>query len=91
MEKRVQEESAECHKKGWMHRMGHGWMMALCCLLSIGAAFAVQAAGYGSAAGYMMLLLCPVMHLFMMKSMHQKSQQKTSGTKTGTGDIETGV
>jgi uncharacterized membrane protein len=91
MEKRVQEESAECHKKGWMHRMGHGWMMALCCLLPIGAAFAVQAAGYGSAAGYMMLLLCPVMHLFMMKSMHKKGQRKISAAETGTGDIETGM
>jgi uncharacterized membrane protein len=56
-------------------------MMAICCLLPIGAAFAVQAAGYGSAAGYMMLLLCPVMHLFMMKGMMHKKKTETDSVR----------
>ena len=91
MEKKVQEGSEECHKKrrdapdgSWLDdgvMLSPSYRSCFCgtgCRLWIGGGVYDVAVMSGDAS-------------FMMKSMHKKSQQKTSGTKTGTGDIETGV
>lgn len=51
--------------------MKHMLMMLACCLIPFGLATVLYALGYSVVAGYMMLLLCPLMHLVMMK-MHMK-------------------
>jgi len=59
--------SQPCHKHaGIVHML----MMAACCLAPLAAIFALDKLGYGGAASYLMLLLCPLMHLFMMRGGH---------------------
>lgn len=53
-------------------RQRHLWWMALCCLLPV--AVVLVAGGYLTRAGKglgpgLILLLCPLMHLFMMRGM----------------------
>jgi hypothetical protein len=48
------------------------WLMALGCLLPIAAIFILPAIGVnlGSSAWLLLIILCPVSHLFMMRGMH---------------------
>jgi hypothetical protein len=48
---------------------GHGLMMLLCCLVMVGAFWFVggSAGGEGSTWTWLLFLLCPLMHIFMMK------------------------
>lgn len=62
-------EKEKCHPVKGHSGMGHGLMMILCCLVPLGVAFALKAMGYGAAAGYLVILLCPLMHIFMMRGM----------------------
>ncbi|PRX19240.1 Protein of unknown function (DUF2933) [Orenia metallireducens] len=50
---------------------GHGLMMLLCCLVMFGAFWFVGTSqgGEGSSWSWLLFLLCPVMHIFMMKGM----------------------
>lgn len=47
----------------------HLGMMFICCLVPLAAAFILKQLGYSGIASYLILLLCPIMHLFMMKGM----------------------
>ena len=48
------------------------WIMALTCLVPIAALFLLPAAGINIDTNwwYLMVLICPVMHLLMMSGMH---------------------
>ena len=56
---------------------GHGWkhmlMMVACCLTPLVLFFLVSRgtfgdiSGYSGYVGYLMLLICPLMHIFMMR------------------------
>lgn len=56
----------------------HMLMMLACCLAPIGAVFLLNLSGYEGAANYLLFLLCPLMHLFMMKGLLHKKQEPTS-------------
>jgi len=47
----------------------HGLLMMLCCLIPIVLIFAFSRFGASSVLSYGFLLLCPLMHIFMMKGM----------------------
>lgn len=52
----------------------HLLMMVACCLAPVGAVLLLQISGYEGVANYLVFLLCPLMHLFMMKGMGHKKQ-----------------
>jgi hypothetical protein len=52
----------------------HMLLMLVCCLAPLGALLLLNQNGYEGAAGYLVFLLCPLMHLFMMKGMGHKNQ-----------------
>jgi len=47
-------------------------MMLACCLAPIGTVLLLKLSGYEGAASYLVFLLCPLMHLFMMRAMGKK-------------------
>jgi hypothetical protein len=53
----------------------HMLMMLACCLAPIGAVLLLKLSGYEGVASYLVFLLCPLMHLFMMKGMEHKQEQ----------------
>ena len=53
----------------------HMLLMILCCLAPIGGLLLLRTIGYEGAANYLILLLCPLMHLFMMKGMMGSNKQ----------------
>lgn len=53
----------------------HMLMMFACCLAPVVGIYLLTQSGYEGAASYLMFLLCPIMHLFMMKSMRDKKQE----------------
>ncbi|KUO52661.1 MAG: hypothetical protein APF76_14315 [Desulfitibacter sp. BRH_c19] len=58
----------------------HGWMMILCLIPMIAVVFF-----FGRVEGFnwtwLILLLCPLMHIFMMKSMHNNEDCEDSKEK----------
>lgn len=68
--------SQENHKCG--SGIKHILLMIVCCLAPLGGALLLRQFGYEGAAGYLVLLLCPVMHLFMMRGMEHKKQESTN-------------
>ena len=49
----------------------HGWWMAAGCVAMLIGVLALSTTGTGVASyGYLMILLCPIMHLVMHKRMH---------------------
>ncbi len=46
------------------------WIMALTCLVPIAALFLLPVAGINTNWWYLVILICPVMHLLMMSGMH---------------------
>lgn len=52
----------------------HMFMMLACCLAPMVAILLLQISGYEGVANYLVFLLCPLMHLFMMKEMGHKKQ-----------------
>lgn len=56
----------------------HMLMMFACCLAPIGAVLLLKLSGYEGAASYLIFLVCPLMHLFMMKGMGHKKQEPAS-------------
>ena len=61
--------------------MKHLLMMLACCLIPLGLAILLRALGYSTVAGYMMLLLCPLMHIVMMKMCTKKNTDDPRGAK----------
>lgn len=70
-----EEKKASCHGHGGSG-MKHMLMMLICCLVPVGLSFLFSALGYSTIAGYMMLLLCPLMHIMMMRMMNKKDKTK---------------
>ena len=80
-------DEQDCHEVSGTDKKregcGHGWkhmlMMAACCLTPLVLFFLVSrgifgdVSGYSGYAGYLMLLICPLMHLFMMRNMRKDS------------------
>lgn len=56
-------------------------MMLVCCLAPLGFVLLLRQIGYTGAAGYLILLLCPLMHLFMMRRMGHKQQKNIAEKK----------
>ncbi len=54
-----------------MHKR-HGWMMILCLIPMIAVVFFFSGKIEGFSWAWIILLLCPLMHIFMMKSMHNE-------------------
>ncbi|WP_035571309.1 DUF2933 domain-containing protein [Halonatronum saccharophilum] len=62
-------------KKKSNHSHGHGghmWMMLVCCLLMFGGIWlfgGLGSEGAGINSSWIFFLICPIMHIFMMKGM----------------------
>jgi hypothetical protein len=52
------------------HGLWHGILMLLCCLIPLALIFGLSKQGFGGVLSYGLLLLCPLMHIFMMAGMH---------------------
>lgn len=88
-EKGSKAEEQGCHEVSGTERKregcGHGWkhmlMMAACCLTPLVLFFLVsrgtfgEVSGYSGYAGYLMLLICPLMHFFMMRNMSNDAKK----------------
>lgn len=62
-------------------RKNHGLMMVVCCAVPL-VILLIVVYGFGVSRGYLtwfILLLCPLMHIFMMKDMHKQHTGKKSG------------
>ncbi|MDF2501865.1 MAG: hypothetical protein K0Q77_2579 [Anaerosporomusa subterranea] len=71
-----EKKTPSCHGNSGGSSMKHMAMMLVCCLVPLGLAFLLKGLGYSTIAGYMMLLLCPLMHIVMMKMMTKKDETK---------------
>lgn len=85
MEHGKQEQKNQANGAGHCPHSGHGGikhllLMLVCCLAPLGLVLLLKQSGYDGAASYLILLLCPLMHLFMMRGMGHK-QQDNSGEK----------
>ncbi|MDU2065078.1 MAG: DUF2933 domain-containing protein [Sporomusaceae bacterium] len=59
----------------------HMLMMFVCCLTPIAAVLLLKLSGYEGTASYLVFLLCPLVHLFMMKGMGHKKQEQVDAPK----------
>lgn len=55
----------------WKHML----LMMIGCLVPVGASLVLTQMGYTGVGSYLLFLLCPIMHLFMMRNM-SKEQKK---------------
>ncbi|WP_199883769.1 DUF2933 domain-containing protein [Anaerosinus massiliensis] len=60
----------------------HLLMMLACCLAPIGILLLFNISGYTGAANYLVFLLCPLLHILMMKGMLHKKKESTSEYET---------
>ena len=63
------------HQHSWGGGIKHMLMMFACCLAPIGVVILLKLSGYEGAASYLVFLICPLMHLFMMRVMGKKQQE----------------
>lgn len=72
-EQKCEEEKEKAAQSWWQKlKKNHGIMMVLCCGLPL-LILLIAVYGFGVERKYLfwfVLLLCPLMHLFMMKDMH---------------------
>lgn len=70
-------QNAPKEQKDQMHSCGggikHMLLMLVCCLAPLGLVLLLQQDGNVGGASYLILLLCPLMHFFMMQGMRNKS------------------
>lgn len=80
------EQNASGEKTGQPHNCGsgikHTLLMLVCCLAPLGLVLFLQQSGNFGGAGYLLLLLCPLMHLFMMRGMGQNKQNKAGNKES---------
>lgn len=71
-------------------RSRHSLLMLICCLVPIGVLFALPFLGIGqsSLSFLAIILLCPLLHLIMMRRMHDHHQDV--GRASGLDKAETG-
>ena len=60
----------------------HMLMMLACCLAPFGLVLLLKQSSYDGAANYLVLLLCPLMHLFMMRGMGHKHNAPSNENNT---------
>ncbi|WP_425058172.1 hypothetical protein SCACP_28180 [Sporomusa carbonis] len=72
----IQSSHRDCSKEH--SGLKHLGMMFICCLVPLAAAFILKQLGYTGIASYLVLLLCPIMHLFMMKGMFKDQAEPQS-------------
>ena len=60
----------------------HMLMMLVCCLAPIGAVLLLNLSGYEGSGSFLVFLLCPLMHLFMMRGMGKKQQEPANEKNT---------
>jgi len=81
------EQNASGEKTGQPHNCGggikHMLLMLVCCLAPLGLVLFLQQSGNFGGAGYLVLLLCRLMHLFMMRGMGQNQQNKAGNKESG--------
>ncbi len=65
-----------------MMRQKHLFFMLLCCLIPVVAIAALVAAGLGGLAIYGLFLLCPLMHIFLMRGHGKPTMEKVSKEKS---------
>ncbi len=63
------------------------WLMILCCALLLLAVFMLPLFGITAGSGLIVLLfiLCPVMHLIMMRGMHGHRDKMPDNAESGAG------
>ncbi|MEK6859729.1 MAG: DUF2933 domain-containing protein [Nanoarchaeota archaeon] len=54
----------------------HVWKMLICCLIPVIIAGALFYFGFKTYAILAVMLLCPILHYFMMRGMHKKHSSK---------------
>lgn len=59
----------------------HMLLMLACCLTPIGLIWVLNQTGYSGNLSYLMLFLCPLMHLFMMRGMKHGNKESDSVDK----------
>ncbi|MFH0714882.1 MAG: DUF2933 domain-containing protein [Candidatus Diapherotrites archaeon] len=62
-------------------RENHLLMMAVCCIVPVAFAAMLFVLGFRTYALWLVILLCPLMHLFMMKDMHSAEKKEHSCDK----------
>lgn len=81
------EQDTAAKKTDQAHSCGggikHTLLMLICCLAPLGILLFLQQNGDVGAAGYLVLLLCPLMHLFMMRGMGHKQQSASDDKESG--------
>ena len=70
------------HEQRGCGKLKHMLMMLACCLTPLGVVLFLKQSGYDGAANYLVLLLCPLMHLFMMRGMGHKQKESSSENNT---------
>jgi len=73
----------------------HGWWLAAGCVAILIGVLALSATGTGVASyGYLLFLLCPIMHLVMHKRMHgthgSRDEEAPPKLPPGAGETEQG-
>lgn len=58
-------------KSEWKHML----LMMLCCLAPVGMSLALTQMGYNGVGNYLLFLLCPIIHLLMMRNMDKKDRK----------------
>ena len=59
----------------------HSLMMLLCCIIPLIIAGALYYFGYKTYSFIAIMLLCPILHYFMMKDMHKNHSNKEEKKK----------
>ena len=54
----------------------HSWKMLICCLIPIIIAGILFYFGFKTYAILAVMLLCPILHYFLMKDMHKKHEKE---------------
>jgi len=53
----------------------HIWKMLICCLIPVVIAGILFYFGFKTYATLAIVILCPILHYFMMKDMHEKNKE----------------
>ena len=70
------------HQHSCAGGLKHTLMMIACCLTPIGAILLLNLSGYKGTGSYLVFLLCPLMHLFMMRGMGKEQKEPTIESNT---------
>ena len=63
------------HNKKFLQK--HTWIMLICCLVPLFGIIALSSLGIiGSWGFWALILLCPILHLFMMKVIYREKEER---------------